>query len=157
MEKLLAALNGLPQYTAVSESLRRGYAAALTGIGQINRSHLLAGLYKETGRPIVVICQDDMAAKRLESELSAFTAENFPVLPSRELTLYDSVGVSRGWEQKRLRQFYDLLTGKTRLQILSWEALSMRTMPPEALKRAVFTLKVGLEYNLPQLTVFYLL
>ncbi len=152
MEKLLAALNGLPEYNAVSESLRRGYASALTGIGQINRSHLLAGLYKETDRPIVVICQDDMAAKQLESELAAFTGEDFPILPSRELTLYDSVGVSRGWEQKRLRQFYDQLTGKTRLQILSWEALSMRTMPPEALKRAVFSLKVGVEYNLSQLT-----
>ena len=152
MKQLLAALKALPQYSALADCLRQGQSVALTGIGQINRSHLLAGLLSESRQPIVVVCQDDLTAKRLESELSAFLGENFPILPTRELTLYDSIGVSRNWEQKRLRQLYDLLSGKTQLQILSWEALSLRTMPPEALNKAVFTLTVGEEYSLSELS-----
>ena len=151
MKEILNILNKLPEYQTLLQCLEGSSAAALTGIGQINRSHILAGLLQHNQRPLVVICQDDMAAKRLQNELIAFTGETFPVLPGRELTLYDSIVVSRGWEQKRLRQLYDLCCGRTRLQIMSWEALSIRTMPPHLLHRAVFTLQVGREYDLNNL------
>ncbi len=151
MKEILNILKTLPGYRTLIESLEENSAAALTGIGQINRSHIISALSLHTDRPLVVICQDDMAAKRLQGELSAFTGENFPVLPSRELTLYDSIVVSRGWEQKRLRQLYDLMESRTRLQILSWESLAIRTMPPADLRKSVFTLTVGKEYNLETL------
>ena len=136
MEKLLSVLKTIPEYKTLLDSVQQGNSAAVTGIGQINRSHLISGLYTHTDKPIVVICQDDMAARRLQEELQAFLGMSVSILPSRELTLYDSAVVSRSWEQKRLRQFYDLICGKTRLLLLSWEALSQRTMPPNVLKKA---------------------
>ncbi len=148
MEKLLSVLNTMPEYQALLQSVETGGAAAVTGIGQINRSHLIAGLYQNSPRPIVIICPDDSAAKRLQEELKAFLSVEAPVLPSRELTLYNTSVVSRGWEQKRLRQLYNLKNGNTRLQILPWEALCQRTMPPEVLEKAVFSLEVGKEYSI---------
>ena len=129
MDILLSLLKSIPEYRTMTDTLARGRSAAVTGIGQINRSHLIAGTCRDLDRPIVILCQDDMAAKRLQSELKTFLGKEAPVLPSRELTLYDAAVVSRAWEQKRLRQLYDLALGKTRIQILSWEALSQRTMP----------------------------
>ena len=120
-------------------------------MGQNNRSHIIAGLRTDTDRPMVVICQDDMAAKRLQEELKGFLGETFPILPGRELTLYDTAVVSRGWEQKRLRQLYDLGCGKISLQIFTWESLSQRTMPPQVLRQCVFTMKVGCEYDVEDL------
>ena len=108
MVTLLSILKSIPEYSALLESLSKGQSAAITGIGQINRSHLIAGLRQDTSAPIVILCQDDMAAKRLQEELKAFLGETMPVLPSRELTLYDTAVVSRAWEQQRLRQLYDL-------------------------------------------------
>ena len=151
MEKLLTFLNNIPEYQLLLKSVGRCEAAAVTGMGQINRSHLIAGLRREFDRPVVVICQDDMTAKRTQQELSAFLGENAPVLPSRELTLYDTSVVSRAWEQKRLNQLFSLATGQTKLQIFTWESLSQRTIPPEVLKNAAFTLEVGLEYPLEDL------
>ena len=148
MEKLLSALLEIPEYKLLSKAVQKGESAAVTGIGQLCRSHLIAALTTVTDRPMVVLCQDDMAAKRLQEELKAFLGESFPVLPGRELTLYDTAVVSRGWEQKRLRQLYDLATGKTKLQILSWESASQRTMPPETLTGAAFRLRTGREYDL---------
>ncbi len=151
MDQLLTFLKQLPEYNNLLSSAEKGQSAAVTGIGQINRSHMIAGLIKDCGRPVVVICQDDMAAKRLQSELKSFIGQTTPVLPSRDLTLYDSVVVSRTWEQKRLRQLYDLKQGNTSCQIFSWEALSQRTMPPEVLEKAAFQLKIGNEYVLTDL------
>ncbi len=146
MELLLTQLRSIPEYSALLDALSQGHTAAVTGVGQINRSHLIAGLTRDCGHPLVILCQDDMAARRLQEELRCFLGDTVPILPGRELTLYDAAVVSRAWEQKRLRQLYDLASGKTRVQILTWESLSLRTMPKASLMRAAFTLEVGREY-----------
>ena len=151
MEKLLSVLKTVPEFHTLLESLRRCESAAITGIGQINRSHMVAALHREIPRPLVIICQDDIAAKRMQEELKCFLGDTAPVLPSRELTLYDAAVVSRAWEQKRLRQLFDLASGKTPIQIFTWESLSQRTMPPATLLRATFCLEVGKEYPIDTL------
>ncbi len=151
MQHLISALKSDREYQSLLESISSHRSAAVTGIGQINRSHLIAGLRLHTDRPLVLICQDDMAAKRLAEELAAFLGETVPYLPSREFTLYDSAVVSRGWEQKRMRQLYELMEGNTPIQIFSWEACSQRTLPPDVMRRAVFTLEVGKVYEIESL------
>ena len=151
MEQLLNLLKTMPEYMALLENIGKNRSVAVTGIGQINRSHLIAGLQRDAMRPLVIVCQDDMAAKRLQAELKAFSGKTAPILPGRELTLYDSAVVSRAWEQKRLRQLYDLTTGAAPVQILTWEALSLRTMPKKVLLQAAFSLETGREYVLDNL------
>ena len=151
MDQLLTLLKTIPEYKTLLESIRKGESAAVTGIGQINRSHLIAGLHRDANRPLVIVCQDDMAARRIQEELKSFLGLTAPILPGRELTFYDAAVVSRSWEQKRLRQLYDLATGETRLQILTWESLSLRTLPKSVLLDAAFSLEVGNEYPLEEL------
>ena len=146
MEQLLAMLKTIPEYKALTDALSQGQSAAVTGIGQINRSHLIAGLHRDCKAPMVILCQDDIAARRLQQELKDFLGLTAPILPSRDLTLYDAAVVSRSWEQKRLRQLYALSAGKTPIQIFTWESLSQRTMPRSVLQNAAFTLEVGQEY-----------
>ena len=152
MEILLSALKTIPEYRLLTAAVSGNESAAVTGIGQINRSHLIAALRHDTRRPMVILCQDEMAGKRIQEELKAFLGEQAALLPGRELTLYDTAVVSRGWEQKRLRQLYDLVTGATTLQILPWNAMSQRTIPPTVLKDAAFRLKTGEEYAIEDLT-----
>ena len=151
MEQLLSLLKTIPEYKTMLSALQNSESVAVTGIGQINRNHMIAGLARESKRPMVLLCQDEMAARRLQEELKCFLGTTAPILPSRELTLYDAAVVSRAWEQKRLRQLYDLAMGNTALQILSWESLSMRTMPKAVLLKAAFTLEVGREYPIDEL------
>ncbi len=151
MTHLLNLLSSVPEYAALRSAVQNRQSAAITGIGQINRSHLIAALRQDTSAPMILIAQDDMAARRLQEDLKNFLGETYPLLPSRELTLYDTAVVSRAWEQKRLRQLYDLHQGHTSLQILSWESLSQRTMPPAVLLEAAFCLKIGTEYAMEDL------
>ena len=151
MEQILKLLKAMPEYCALVQALSKNQSAAVTGIGQVNRSHIIAGLHRDANRPLVLVCQDDMAAKRLQEELKCFLGEAAPILPSRELTLYDSAVVSRAWEQKRLRQLYDLAAGNTQVQIVTWDSLSQRTMPKDTLLSAAFPMEAGREYGLDDL------
>ncbi|MBO7251679.1 MAG: transcription-repair coupling factor, partial [Oscillospiraceae bacterium] len=151
MEQILSILKSIPEYKAALDALQQNQNVSVTGIGQINRSHMIAGMYCALNRPMVLLVQDDMAARRLQEELKCFLGVTAPILPGRELTFYDAAVVSRAWEQKRLRQLYDLAQGKTRLQIVTWESLSLRTMPKKVLMETAFTLEVGMEYPLEQL------
>ena len=144
MDVLLSALRGLSEYEKLLTAVAANRAAAVSGTGQVARGHWIAALYRHSDRPMVVVCQDDEAARRVQEELRAFLGEEAPILPTRELTLYDTAAVSRGWEQKRLKQLYDLAMGKTRLQIASLEALTLRTMPKATLCGASMTLRPGM-------------
>ena len=73
MEQLISLLNTMPEYKTLVQTLQQGDSAAVTGIGQVNRSHMIAGLRKELNRPIAIVCQDDMAARRLQEELRSST------------------------------------------------------------------------------------
>ena len=151
MNQVLFMLKTIPEYAALIQALEQGQSAAVTGVGQINRSHLIAGLTQELKKPVVILVQDEMAARKLQEELKCFLGTEVPVLPSRDLTLYDAAVVSRAWEQKRLRQLYSLGRGDTPIQILPWEAACQRTLPPAILSGAALTLEVGKEYPIDAL------
>ena len=55
MEQLLSLLKTIPEYAAMVSSLQDGESVAVTGIGQINRSHMIAGLCRTLNRPMVVL------------------------------------------------------------------------------------------------------
>ncbi len=143
MELLLSALKAQPGFEALLRAAEEGKAAAATGLSQINRSHIIAALAQLGSRPIAVVCQDDLAAKRLREELKAFLNLEAPVLPGRDLNLYDAAVTSRIWEQRRLGQLYHLGRGETKIQIFSWESMSMRTMPKSVLFGSAFRLCLG--------------
>ena len=151
MELLLSALHRLTEYEALLACSEKNQSVGLSGAAQINRSHLIAAFARHSGRPVVVLCRDELAAKRAQEELSGFLGELPPVLPSRDLTFYDASAASREWEQLRLRQLYDLAAGKTRLQILSYASAAMRTMPKKTLFSSALTIRVGASFSLDAL------
>ena len=152
MNLLLSSLQGLTEYKTLCSAVEKGQNVALSGVGQLSRSHVMAALYRHSGRPAVVVCQDDLAAQKTAEELASFLGEAPAILPGREFTFYDAAVVSRGWEQQRVRQLYDLAAGKTRLLVASLEALSIRTMPRDVLYGAAVTLRCGASYDLEDLS-----
>ena len=151
MNVLLSLLQKSTDYNQLLKAVEAKQAVAVSGLSQAPRSHVLAAAHEQSGRPLVAVCQDDMAAKRLASELGAFLGEEPPVLPSRELTLAGAIGVSRQWEQQRLRLLYALAQGRVPVLVASLDALLLRTLPRQTLFSASVTLRVGAEYSMPEL------
>ena len=61
MNLVTAALRGLPEYNTMLQSVEAFDSTAVTGLSSIHRAHLISALRKDTGRPILAVCQDDLA------------------------------------------------------------------------------------------------
>ena len=132
MNLILQALQNMEEYALLKTLTAQGKAVGVSGVSRLPQSHFSAALLTELGRPALLVAQDELAALRLQEDLSAFLGESVPVLPSRELSFYDSSALSHGWEQRRIAELYNFASGKTRVLISSLDALCLRTMPPEA-------------------------
>ena len=128
-----------------------GSVAALSGVGQLPRSHMLAALARDLHRPALILCADDQAAQRTQLELAAFLPQAPALLPGREFTFCDASVVSRGWEHRRLTALWQLRRGELPVLVASLEALSLRTMPPAILDAAAIALRPGMTLELDSL------
>ncbi len=151
MKLLSSILNALPEYQALKNGLDAPGASAITGLSSIHRAHMISALREDVGRPILVVCQDDLAAARMAQEISGFSGNTPPVFPSRELTLLGAASVSRGWEHQRLGMLHRLAREGYPLLITSMEAMTLRTMPKSALFSGAIPLAVGGSYQMDDL------
>lgn len=120
-----------------------GCPLTYSGLGEIHAAHAAAAVRKETGRPVVVICPDEMEAERFRSDLSAFTEEDVQALFVREFTFFHADSVSREAEHRRLRVFRALSEEGCNLLVTTPDALMQRTLPPKTMQNASFSLSVG--------------
>ncbi len=151
MKPLLKLLSQSQEFQKLLQAISKGRVSAISGVGQIARSHMLAAIREETGRPMVVVCQDDTSARRVQGELESFLGVSIPLLPVRDWTFYCVTGVSRQWEHKRIELLHALSRERCPLLVCSYEALSMRTMPKEKLLDCTLYLHCGMELSIESL------
>ena len=151
MDQLLKILQESEEFRKLLTAVGKRQTVALSGAGQIIRSHMLASIYAQTGRPLVVLCQDDTTANRICEELQSFLGRPVSFLPSRDWTFYCVSGVSRQWEHKRLELLYALSQDSCPVLVTSYRALSMRTMPKERLLDCALSLTSGMELSMETL------
>ena len=103
MTELTKSITFLNEYKSLKEAVQQGKTPLLAvGLSVIHKAHLAAALGLDLNRPVCVLTDDDAAAARFSRDLQAFAEREVLTLPARELVMADVVGVSRGYEQKRL-------------------------------------------------------
>ena len=156
MDAIFEAIIKTPSLSTLLPSIEEGSLPALvSGTSTALRAVLETGLAKKTGRPLFIICPDETAAAQIAADIGALTGEKLPVLPGRDPALQDTEVVSRESEQKRIALLYRLLREGAPAVIAAVPGILARTMPPETLQSAAFTLRVGegegIEKLLPRL------
>ena len=143
MKSLLHVLQNLPEYHTLCTMVQKNAAVGNSGVSQFCRSHIIAALLSDSQKPAILAVQDELSAQSLQEELFSLTGVRYPILPTRELTLYDTAAVSRGWEHKRLKLLYRILRGEEMVMIAPLNALCQRTIPKEKLLSSAIALSLG--------------
>ena len=124
-----------------------GLPALISGLGAVHRANLAAALRGRSGRPLVVICADDTAAENFARDLAAMLGEEIVTLGMRDFTFCESEAVSRGGEHARLSALWAMRGGAPAV-VMSVRGLMQRTIPPQVLQSAAFTIADGAELPL---------
>ena len=149
MQELNRKMMALPELRELTEILRLGTGpAAVSGVSGVHRAMLGAALRQQTQRPLAVLCADEQETRRMAADLAVLTGEEPVMLLAHEWRLHDRVAASHEREQERLGALCRMAFGKAAVVVAAVDGLLQRTLPPSALRDAVFTLKVGEEYDL---------
>ncbi|NLM61503.1 MAG: transcription-repair coupling factor [Clostridiales bacterium] len=144
------ALRGLKEFEDLVEAVELGRCpAAAGGLNPVHKAHIAAALSERTGRPLFVLCPDDLEARRMAADLSAFMGEEVPVLPYREFVFHTTDVASREWEHARI----SILSRMDRLRavVASYDAVMIRTIPPKIMGRVAARIRPGDETGIDSL------
>ena len=143
MNPIIKAIGKTPSLATLPLRVEEGYLPALlTQSGGAMRALGAAMLRRETDRPLFVLCTDETNAGTLAADLEALLGESAVQLTGRDLALRDVEVVSRQEEQRRLRSLDAMLSGAA-VTVCTVSGLLQRTLSPELLESAAFTLKTG--------------
>lgn len=144
---LCEALRKIPEIEQLMQKIRDGTTTAVGGLGQIHKAHIIAAVRRFTGRPCVVLCADELACRRIASDITALSGEDVISLPYREPVFHHVESASRDWEILRLRAMYGLCVGTVPIVVTTPDALLLRTLPPDVLMSRTLSLKIGMRLD----------
>ncbi len=112
------------------------------GLPPVGKAQLAAALHLDTGRPVLLLTDDELAARRLADDLAAFAEKNVLRIPERDFVMLEVESSSRQYEQARIAALWNLSQGAP-LAAGSVAAFSQACIPPRVLKQAAFSLSTG--------------
>ncbi len=153
MKLLTYALQRLPEFQGLLESLKRGLCPiAVTGLAAVHRAHFAGAIRLMTGRPVVCVVADETEGEKMVRDLETFTEETVPLLATRSFSFFTGATVSHGWEHRRLDLMNRLMRGEIPVLVATVEGLLQRTMPPGVLQRSTREIRVGDTWDMNELT-----
>lgn len=141
--KLFKRIAGeLPQYERMLADLQNKTSPVLLlGASGIHKAHLLYAAAEDSGKQILVIADDEAAARALTDDINAMSGTEIAWLyPERDFTLRQREVPSREYEQIRLGVLARLQSGECRIVCASAEAVAQHTTPPDILAARTFTI-----------------
>ncbi len=143
MEFIREVLNGDSDYKTLLNDIKSSrLPLACTGLSSVHKSAVISALARDTTQKIAVITPDESSALEIAADLCTMGI-NCVNLPSRDYCIGDIRGYSKEYEQKRTDTLSKLLGGDFGVLTLSLDSALQYTLPPEKLRKANFTLKVG--------------
>lgn len=152
MQSITLSISSTPEYNQLYDGLRAGQTPAMAvGLPPVSKAQLAACLHLQTGRPVLLLTDDEAACRRLADDLAAFAERPVLRVPERDFVMLGVESSSRQFEQARIAALWQLTQGQG-LAAGSAAAFSQACIPPETLKAATFSLTAGETHPLMHIT-----
>ena len=152
MQDITLSISDTKEYKQLFNSLKSNSTPILTmGLPPVSKAQLAAALHIETSRPVLILSDEQAAAKRLSDDLAEKKKKEVLNVPERDFVMLDVESSSHQYDQARISALWGLIEGK-KLIVSSTNAISQFTIPPETLKNAALTLSEGDNHNLDDIS-----
>ncbi len=119
----------------------------ITGMTDSQKAYIAAALAANAETKPVILVPDELRARTVQQDLSAFLDGEVLILRPRELNLADVDASSREAELSRIGVLMRLLSGDFGGAVITAGALTNRLMPDAAFRNSVVYLKLGMRVS----------
>ncbi len=142
---LFEPLEGMSAFGELISGLEKPGVCSAYGPDDAQRAHLLAAIVRRTGRAMLVIAPNDLAAQRMAEDLNMLLEGGAKHLPARDITFLRAAASSRDLAMRRLDALGDCVGGRVKALVMGADAMMYRMMPPERFRENIINIEEGMQ------------
>lgn len=151
MNFLIKTLEENKKFQELTKQINKTGPIAISGLVDVEKLHVLAGIFNETKRPMVLVTYNEIQARKLYQDLKKLIKQTY-FFPKKEITSYDYVAQSKEIEYKRIDVLNKMYLAKQQKEpiiiVTTIEAVMQKMVAKDTLYQNVIDFKVGKTYLL---------
>ena len=154
MNFLIKTLEENKKFQELTKQINKTGPIAISGLVDVEKLHVLAGIFNETKRPMVLVTYNEIQARKLYQDLKKLIKQTY-FFPKKEITSYDYVAQSKEIEYKRIDVLNKMYLAKQQKEpiiiVTTIEAVMQKMIAKDTLYQNVIDFKVGKTYLLDEI------
>ena len=151
MNFLIKTLEENKKFQELTKQISKTGPIAISGLVDVEKLHVLAGILNETKRPMVLVTYNEIQARKLYQDLKKLIKQTY-FFPKKEITSYDYVAQSKEIEYKRIDVLNKMYLAKKQKEpiiiVTTIEAVMQKMVAKDTLYQNVIDFEVGKTYLL---------
>ena len=151
MNFLIKTLEENKKFQELTKQISKTGPIAISGLVDVEKLHVLAGIFNETKRPMVLVTYNEIQARKLYQDLKKLIKQTY-FFPKKEITSYDYVAQSKEIEYKRIDVLNKMYLAKQQKEpiiiVTTIEAVMQKIVAKDTLYQNVIDFEVGKTYLL---------
>ena len=151
MNFLIKTLEENKKFQELTKQISKTGPIAISGLVDVEKLHVLAGILNETKRPMVLVTYNEIQARKLYQDLKKLIKQTY-FFPKKEITSYDYVAQSKEIEYKRIDVLNKMYLAKQQKEpiiiVTTIEAVMQKMIAKDTLYQNVIDFKVEKTYLL---------
>ena len=151
MNFLIKTLEENKKFQELTKQISKTGPIAISGLVDVEKLHVLAGIFNETKRSMVLVTYNEIQARKLYQDLKKLIKQTY-FFPKKEITSYDYVAQSKEIEYKRIDVLNKMYLAKQQKEpiiiVTTIEAVMQKMIAKDTLYQNVIDFKVGKTYLL---------
>ncbi len=151
MNFLIKTLEENKKFQELTKQISKTGPIAISGLVDVEKLHILTGIFNETKRPMVLVTYNEIQARKLYQDLKKLIKQTY-FFPKKEITSYDYVAQSKEIEYKRIDVLNKMYLAKQQKEpiiiVTTIEAVMQKMIAKDTLYQNVIDFKVGKTYLL---------
>ena len=154
MNFLIKTLEENKKFQELTKQISKTGPIAISGLVDVEKLHILTGIFNETKRPMVLVTYNEIQARKLYQDLKKLIKQTY-FFPKKEITSYDYVAQSKEIEYKRIDVLNKMYLAKQQKEpiiiVTTIEAVMQKMVAKDTLYQNVIDFEVGKTYLLDEI------
>ena len=151
MNFLVKTLKENKKFQELTKQISKTGPIAISGLVDVEKLHILTGIFNETKRPMVLVTYNEIQARKLYQDLKKLIKQTY-FFPKKEITSYDYVARSKEIEYKRIDVLNKMYLAKKQKEpiiiVTTIEAVMQKMVAKDTLYQNVIDFEIGKTYLL---------